>query len=166
MEPTQTQLTLMDGMILDYVAEGKSPRQIADILGISAAEVSKRAYELLDKEIVTDIEQRRKLQVYRLEKIIEALWQRVMRNAERDDVKNLVDTLDKLNTLLALNKEQDAEMQTRMFEYQAVAYQESLMGLIMAFRMIAPDAMTEDEWSDWAAEQLTMSMNKLRGIEE
>lgn len=104
-------LSLMESAALDLLAEGKTPRQISEVMGISAGEAAKLAYDLLDREIITDVEQRRKLQVYRLEKIIEALWQRVMKNADKDDVKNLVDVLDKLNVLLALNKENDAALE-------------------------------------------------------
>ncbi len=90
---TNRGLTLLESAALDMLAEGKSPRAIAETLGISPGEAAKLAYNLLDREIITDIEQRRKLQVYRLEKIIEALWQRVMKNADKDDVKNLVECL-------------------------------------------------------------------------
>lgn len=148
------QLTLMEGVVLDMVAEGKSPRAISEVVGCTPAEAAKMAYDLLDREIVTDVEQRRKLNVYRLEKIVEALWQRTMQGANKDDVKNLVDVLDKLNVLLGLNKEQDAEMMTRMHQHQFAAYLSALMGLIKAFQMIAPDIMSEDQWAMWAADRM------------
>jgi DNA-binding MarR family transcriptional regulator len=154
-------LTMLEGMVLDMTAEGKTPRQIGEALGVTPSEAAKMAYDLLDREIVTDTEQRRKLQVYRLEKIVEALWQRTMQNAHRDDVKNLVDVLDKLNTLLALNKEVDAEVYTRMHQHQFQAYLNALMALIVSFKMLAPDLMTEDQWAAWAAGQLEESKNLL-----
>lgn len=150
-------LTLMEGVVLDMVAEGKSPRQISETLGIKPHEAAKMAYDLLDREIVTDTEQRRKLQVYRLEKIVEALWQRVMKNADKDDVRNLIEVLDKLSILLALNKEQDAEMQRRMHQHQLAAYLMALQGLIKAFKILAPTLMTEEQWADWTAQQLEES---------
>lgn len=154
-------LTMLQGMVLDMTAEGKSPRQIAEALGIEPAEAAKMAYDLLDREIVTDTEQRRKLQVYRLEKIVEALWTRTMNNADKDDVRNLVEVLDKLNTLLALNKETDAQQFTIMHQHQFAVYIAALQGLIAAFKAIAPDLMTEEQWAEWAAEQLEASKNIL-----
>ena len=64
---TQRGLTLLESAALDMLAEGKTPRAIAETLGISPGEAAKLAYNLLDREIITDVEQRRKLQVYRLE---------------------------------------------------------------------------------------------------
>jgi hypothetical protein len=154
-------LSLMDGVVLDMVAEGKSPRAISEVLGITPAEAAKMAYDLLDREIVTDTEQRRKLQVYRLEKIVEALWQRTMRNAEKDDVRNLVDVLDKLNVLLALNKEQDANLFTKMHQHQFATYMAALMGLIAAFKSLNPTLMTEDEWASWAGDQMEIAQKQM-----
>lgn len=158
-----SELTMMQGVVLDMVAEGKSPRAIAEVLGIKPAEAAKMAYDLLDAEIVTDTEQRRKLQVYRLEKIVEALWQRTMNNANKDDVKNLVDVLDKLNTLLALNKEQDASMMQMMHAHQFATYMGAIKGLITAFKMLAPDLMTEDQWMEWAASQVEDAQTQMTG---
>lgn len=159
-------LTMMQGMVLDMTAEGKSPRQIAEALGIQPAEAAKMAYDLLDKEIVTDTDQRRKLQVYRLEKIVEALWARTMQNADRDDVRNLVEVLDKLNTLLALNKELDASERTRMHQHQFAVYIASLQALVQAFKMLAPNALPSDEaWATWTANTLEDTRNIL-AIEE
>lgn len=152
---------MLQGMVLDMTAEGKSPRQIGEALGINPAEAAKMAYDLLDKEIVTDTESRRKLQVYRLEKLVEALWQRTINNANRDDVKNLVDILDKLNTLLALNKEQDTELMTMMHQHQFAAYIGALHALVMAFKALAPEIMTEEQWSAWTADRLEESKNML-----
>lgn len=147
-------LSLMEGAVLDMIAEGKSPRAIAEVMGISPAEAAKMAYELLDREIVTDVEQRRKLQTYRLEKIVEALWQRVMNNANKDDVKNLVDVLDKLNVLLGLNKEVDAAHRKMMETHQAQMYLFAIQALIEAFRALNPGLKTADEWAEWTAQQM------------
>lgn len=145
---------MMQGVVLDMVAEGKSPRQIAEVLGIEPGEAAKMAYDLLDSEIVTDAEQRRKLQVYRLEKIVEALWKRTMDNANRDDVKNLLMVLEQLNTLLALNKEQDAAQFAKMHAHQLQSYMMALVGLVQAFRALVPQLMTPDEWDAWTADQM------------
>ncbi len=162
---SNNELSLMDGMILDMLAEGKSPRAIAEVVKITPAEAAKRAYELLDKEIITDADSRRKLQVYRLEKIIEALWARTMEHAGQFDVKNLLDTLDKLNILLALNKEQDAQMVERMANHQLAAYMGALMGLIAAFKNLAPQLMTPEEWAQFAVDQLEIAEKQMM-IEE
>jgi hypothetical protein len=160
-QPNSGGLSVLEGVVLDMVAEGKSPRAIAETLGIKPAEAAKMAYDLLDSEIVTDTEQRRKLQVYRLEKIVEALWSRTMKQAEKDDVRNLVDVLDKLNTLLALNKEQDAEMMTRMHSHQLATYLSALMGLLSAFKMLAPDLMSEEQWAEWGAERMEIAQKQM-----
>lgn len=157
-------LTLLEGMALDMLAEGKTARQIGETLGISPGEAAKMAYTLLDREIITDVEQRRKLQVYRLEKIIEALWQRVMKNADRDDVRNLTDVLEKLNILLGLNKEQDIAYEQRMHTYQLERYLDVLTRLMVKFMELNPNLMTPDQWQNWYSENLTEA--KVLMIEE
>lgn len=147
-------LTLLEGMALDMVVEGKSPREISQVLGITPAEALKMSYDLLDREVVVDVEQKRRLQVYRLEKIVEALWQRVMKSADRDDVRNLTDVLEKLNTLLGLNKEADAAYEKRMHEYQLQKYLDTIITLITSFMALAPSLMTHEQWQAWTAEQL------------
>lgn len=147
-------LTLLESQALDMLAEGKTPRAISEVLGISAGEAAKLAYNLLDREIITDVEQRRKLQVYRLEKIVEALYQRVMKSAEKDDVRNLVEVLDKLNVLLGLNKEADAAMEAKMHAHQLQGYLEATMYLLKKFMELAPNLMTAEQWTAWTAESL------------
>jgi hypothetical protein len=154
-------LSMLDGIILDMVAEGKSPRQIAEATGVSPAEAAKKAYDLLDSEIVTDVEQRRKLQVYRLEKMVSALWERTMKNGDKDDVKNIREILSDLNVLLGLNKEQDAEMVMKMQGHQFEAYMYALVGLITSFRALAPDLMTPDQWEAWSAAQLQSAKDRM-----
>ena len=147
-------LNMLEGQVLDLIAAGKSPRQISEDLGIKPHEAAKMAYDLLDKEIVTDIDQQRKLQVYRLQKLIEALWERTIESGNVDDVRNVREIMADMNVLLALNKEVDEQMATRMHSYQLAGYMAALQGLIAAFKIIAPDAMKEDEWPVWIAERL------------
>lgn len=153
-QASTTNLTMLEGMALDMLAEGKTARQISELLGISPGEAAKLAYTLLDREIITDVEQRRKLQVYRLEKIIEALWQRVMKNADRDDVRNLTDVLEKLNILMGLNKEQDIKYEQRMHQYQLERYMDVIVKLLTTFMTLAPNIKTPEEWQAWTASQL------------
>lgn len=153
-KPNERGLSVLEGMALDMLAEGKTARQIGDALGITPGEAAKLAYNLLDREIITDVEQRRKLQVYRLEKVIEALWQRVMKNADRDDVRNLTDVLEKLNILLGLNKEQDALMEQRMHTYQLERYMMLMLKMMEQFMALAPGIKTPQEWQEWTASQL------------
>jgi hypothetical protein len=149
-------------MILDEVASGKSPRQIEALLGVPAAEVHRIANELLDKELNLDTESKRRLQVYRLEKIIEALWERVQKHADRDDVRNLIEVMDRVNDLLALHKERDAEELLRVTQYQSALYIGSLKTLVNAFKAIAPNVMTDDEWDAWTADQLVIAQDTLQ----
>lgn len=154
-------LSVLQGMVLDLTAEGKSPRQIEAITGVPAASVHRMVGELLDKELDLDTDSKRKLQVYRLEKIIEALYLRVMKNADRDDVKNLVEVMDRINSLLALEKERDASELLRVSQYQSSLYIASLKTLVNAFKMIAPQAMNDDEWDEWTATQLEIAVSTL-----
>lgn len=156
------ELTLLEGTVLDMIAAGKTPRQIGQVLGISPAEASKMAYDLLDKEIITDADQRRRLQVYRLEKIVDALWERTMKHADSDDVKNLVMVLQQLNELLALNKEADAELMQKMYEHQLAVYLHTINALVAAFRALAPNALpTEDAWSEFTLQQIETATKQL-----
>lgn len=148
------QLSMLESMALDMLAEGKTARQIAQTLSITPGEASALAYDLLDREIITDVEQRRKLQVYRLEKLVEALWGRVMKSADRDDVRNLTDILEKLNILLGLNKEADAALESRMHMYQLERYMQVLMQMMMEFMQLAPNLMTKEQWEEWTADKL------------
>ena len=156
------ELTLLEGTVLDMVASGKTPRQIAEVLGVSPAEASKMAYDLLDREIITDAEQRRKLQVYRLEKIVDALWERTMKHADDADVKNLVMVLQQLNELLALNKEADAELMQKMYDHQLAVYMHTVNALTTAFRAVAPHAFeTEDEWAMFTYQAIEEAQKQL-----
>ena len=156
------ELTLLEGTVLDMVASGKTPRQIAEVLGVSPAEASKMAYDLLDREIITDAEQRRKLQVYRLEKIVDALWERTMKHADDADVKNLVMVLQQLNELLALNKEADAELMQKMYAHQLAVYKHTVNALTAAFRALAPNALaTEAEWAEFTHSALEEAQKQL-----
>lgn len=154
-------LSVLQGMILDLVAEGKSPRQIEAVTGVPAAQVHRMANELLDQELNLDTESKRKLQVYRLEKIIEALYARVQKYADRDDVRNLVEVMDRVNDLLALHKERDAEALLRVTQYQSALYISSLKSLVNAFKAIAPKLMTDDEWDEWTVVQLEIAQEAL-----
>ncbi len=155
-------LSILQSEILDMVAEGKSPRQIEAKLGVPAAEVHRIANELLDTELNLDTDSKRKLQVYRLEKIIEALWDRVQKHVDRDDVKNLIEVMDRVNDLLALHKERDLGETQRVSAYQSALYIASLRTLINAFKAIAPNTMSEDEWDEWAAKQLEIAQGTLQ----
>jgi hypothetical protein len=158
-------LSVLQGMILDMVAEGKSPRQIEAVTGVPAAQVHRIANELLDKELNLDTDSKRKLQVYRLEKIIEALWDRVQKHVDRDDVRNLVEVMDRVNDLLALHKERDAEELLRVTQYQSALYIASLKTLIADFRVLTDSgsaaSMTDDQWDSWVAQRLELAQATL-----
>jgi hypothetical protein len=154
-------LSVLQAMILDGLAEGKTPRQLEAVTGVPAAEVFRMGNELLDQEINLDVASKRALQVYRLEKIIEALYQRVMKNADRDDVKNLIEVMDRINDLLALHKERDADELLRVTQYQSSLYIASLKQLINAFKIIAPNIMRDDEWELWIANELDIARSTL-----
>ena len=148
-------------MVLDMTAEGKTPRQVEQVTGVPAAQVHRMVNELLDSELNVDVDSKRKLQVYRLEKIIESLYSRVMKNADRDDVRNLVEVMDRINSLLALEKERDAEELLRVTQYQKTLYIGSLRTLVNAFKAIAPNAMSPDDWDSWVADRLTVARQTL-----
>jgi hypothetical protein len=155
-------LSLLQGMVLDALAEGKTPRQIESITGVPAAQVYKMGLELLDSEVLLDTESKRKLQLYRLEKIIEALWTRVQANADRDDVKNLIEVMDRVSALLALNKQAEVDEVLRVSQYQSFIYISSLKALVQAFKAIAPpNTMTEDQWDSWTADQLVIAQKQI-----
>ena len=156
-------LSLLQAMVLDAVAEGKSPRQIEALTGVPAAQVHRMANELLDTELNLDTDSKRKLQVYRLEKIVEALYDRVRKHADRDDVKNLVEVMDRINDLLALHKERDAAELLRVTEHQSALYIGSLKTLINAFKAIAPKTMTDEEWDVWAIDQINIARTTMGG---
>lgn len=155
-------LSMLEGEVLERVAKGMTPRAIAEELGVKPHEVAKMAYDLLDKEIDTDVEQQRKLQVYRLQKLIESLWDRTIENGNVDDVRNVREIMADMNVLLALNKEIDEKTASRMHAYQLAGYMAAIQSLVMAFKMIAPNAMPEDEWPAWTAKQLEASQTSLQ----
>lgn len=157
-----TNLTVLQSKMLDMVAEGKTPRQIEARLGVPASQVHRMTNELLDAELDLDTESKRKLQVFRLEKITEALYPRVMANADRDDVKNMLEIIDRTNDLLALHKERDTEEIKRVSEHQLALYVASLKQLIVAFKVIAPNLMTEAEWDQWTVAQLQIAQQMLQ----
>ncbi len=144
------------------IAAGKTVREIAQATGLSPAEASKYAYDLLDSEVIKDTEQHRNLQLYRLERVLEALWERVQKHADRDDVQNMVKIIQELNTLMGLYKDANDELYERMHQHQFAVYMATLTSLINAFRMLAPDALpTDEEWAAWGAEQLVQAQARL-----
>lgn len=155
-------LSLLQSEVLDMSASGKTPRQIEARLGVPAAEVHRMVNELLDNELEFDVESKRKMQLYRFEKIVEALFERVKQNADRDDVKNLNDTMEKINELMALHRERDTEELKRVTSHQAALYIATLRQLISSFKVLAPNIMTDAEWDTWAGEQLAIAQEMLR----
>lgn len=159
-------LNLLEGQVLDLTAQGKSPREIAEMLGIKPHEAAKMAYDLLDREINVDIDQQRKLQVYRLQKLIDSLWKRTLENGNVDDVRNVRELMADMNTLLALNKEIDQAQQVRMQSFQLAGYMQAVQMLVGAFQRLAPTALPEDEWPAWIAGQLEEAQEKMQYAEE
>lgn len=154
-------LSLLQGMVLDGLAEGKTPRQLEALTGVPAAQVYKLGLELLETEVLLDTESKRKLQLYRLEKIIEALWQRVQANADRDDVKNLIEVMDRVSALLALNKQAETDEVLRISQHQAFIYISSLRVLVNEFKALAPNIMSEDQWDSWVADKLVIAQKQI-----
>lgn len=154
-------LSLLQGMVLDGLAEGKTPRQLEALTGVPAAQVYKLGLELLETEVLLDTESKRKLQLYRLEKIIEALWQRVQANADRDDVKNLIEVMDRVSALLALNKQAETDEVLRISQHQAFIYISSLRVLVNEFKALAPGIMSEDQWDSWVADKLVIAQKQI-----
>lgn len=156
------ELSLIEGAVLDMTAAGKSPRQIAQELSIPESEAVRLAYELVNREVQLDADQKRALQAYRLEKLVEALWDRTMSAANRDDVKNVILIIEKINELQGLNQELDEKAHQRMAAHHAQVYMMALFGLLNAFKALAPDLMTEAEWNKWGAEQMRIAENTLK----
>lgn len=155
--------SILEGKVLDMVAAGKSPRQIAVALGIDPTEAVRMAYDLLDREIVTDVQQSRKLQIYRLNKMIEPLWARIDAG-DADDFKNLTGIVNKLAELQGLDQKHDEEREERMFAYQLAVYSQALSALVKAFQALAPNALENEEaWAEWTAEVLQESQKELTG---
>lgn len=158
-----TALSILQSVILDGLAEGKSPRQLEAITGVPAAQVYKVGLELLESEVLMDTDSKRKLQLYRLEKIIEALWTRVQQHADRDDVKNLIEVMDRVSALLALNKEVEANEIVRATQYQSALYINSLRTLMDSFKAMLPGKMTDEQWDEWAGIQLEAAKKQIAG---
>jgi hypothetical protein len=64
--------------------------------------------------------------------------------------------------LLGLNKEQDAEAVVKASQFQLQAYMSALVGLLAAFKALAPKLMTEDEWAAFAADQLVIAEQRMK----
>lgn len=161
------QMSVLHAKLLDLVAEGKTPRDVEQITGIPAAEVHRIADQLLRTQLNLDTEAKRALQVYRLEKIIESLWSRVQQHADRDDVRNLIEVMDRINDLLALHKEREAEELQRVTQHQSALYISSLRRLLRDIAMMdVPTftAMTGDDWDEWAAKILEQAKEDLTGF--
>ena len=154
-------LSMLQSVILDGLAAGQTPRQLELVTGVPAAQVYKVGLELLESEVLMDTDSKRKLQLYRLEKIIEALWTRVQQHADRDDVKNLIEVMDRVSALLALNKEVEANEIVRATQYQSALYINSLRTLLESFKQMLPGKMTDEQWEAWAATQLESAKKQI-----
>lgn len=138
-------LSMLQSQVLDLVAQGKTPRQIGELVGIPASEAAKMAYTLLDQEVMTDQVTKRKIQLYRLEKIVDALWEKTLKHTDKDDVRNLTYLLEKINELLGLNQEMDKELALRMTQIQFQQFMQVFALMMQTFREMAKD-IPEEEW--------------------
>lgn len=159
---TSSRLTVLQRKILDGVAAGKTPAQISEEVSISPSKVYQIHNDLINNEVLLDTEQMRKLQAYRLNKLVEALWERTQKYADKDDVKNLMDIIEKINDLLALNIQRDKEELVAITSFQANVYIQALRTLVDAFKALAPGIMSSGEWDEWTAQQLQTARRELQ----
>lgn len=112
----------LTAMMVEQRARGRTSSEISAKTGVSVAEVQRRVREhLLDNYGAEDVAMQRMLMINRLERIIDALWDQVMEGdmaTEGKQVKNLIDSMERLSRLMDLDKDRVRDELVRLGEAQ------------------------------------------------
>lgn len=109
-------------VMVDYAAQGMTLAQIAAKVGMEVEDVHERMTSYLESQATSmSVVQMRMLQLNRLERVIEHLWQQVIDGdliTQGRNVKNVIDTIREITELMDLKKDRLRDEQVRLTQAQ------------------------------------------------
>lgn len=150
--------TLADKLLVELRDRGNSWEEISDRFKIPADEVYQRYMAYVSKNAVSDSEYR-KIQLDRLEKIIDALWDMAIAQKSLDHIETLLKVLEQTNKLLGLNKQKaiteinviDARQQTLVINYLDAVTDTLKSKVINTVTAAKTRNEIEGKWDEWVA---------------
>lgn len=140
-------LSVLDKEVLERRKKGDDYYKIASDLGISPEDVPEISKRALDTLVNVDPEENRKLQMYRLESLMNQLWAWVDAGLDEMGTKssNIIRVLERIESLLGLAQKEDEAKMLRITQYQADIYLSIIGRLINSFKEVSPDTFKSDE---------------------
>ncbi|MFE0472543.1 hypothetical protein ACFW2V_13105 [Streptomyces sp. NPDC058947] len=109
-------------LMVDYASQGMTLAQIAAKVGLDVEAVHERMTSYLENQATSmSVVQMRMLQLNRLERVIQALWDQVMAGdlmTQGRNVKNMIDTIREITELMDLKKDRLRDEQVRLTQAQ------------------------------------------------
>lgn len=108
--------------MVDYASQGMTLAQIAAKVGMDVEAVHERMTSYLENQATSmSVVQMRMLQLNRLERVIQALWDQVMAGdlmTQGRNVKNMIETIREITELMDLKKDRLRDEQVRLTQAQ------------------------------------------------
>jgi hypothetical protein len=109
-------------VMVDYASQGMTLAQIAAKVGMDVEAVHERMTSYLENQATSmSVVQMRMLQLNRLERVIQALWDQVMAGdlmTQGRNVKNMIETVREITELMDLKKDRLRDEQVRLTQAQ------------------------------------------------
>jgi hypothetical protein len=109
-------------VMVDYASQGMTLAQIAAKVGMDVEAVHERMTSYLENQATSmSVVQMRMLQLNRLERVIQALWDQVMAGdlmTQGRNVKNMIETIREITELMDLKKDRLRDEQVRLTQAQ------------------------------------------------
>lgn len=146
-------------VMVDYAAQGMTLAQISARVGMDIEVVHERMNSYLENQATSmSITQMRMLQLNRLQRIIEALWDQVMAGdlmTQGRNVKNMIDTIREITELMDLKKDRLRDEQVRLTQAQTQLVTTSIeairVGMLEKVLDLIPDDSREAVEHMWSS---------------
>lgn len=161
--------TMLVQSYLNDRARGKSWQWIADRYGKDPDEVYAAYMEFAEKNKTVNESEYRMLQLVRLEKMIDALWDTAINSKSLDHIKGMLPVLQEISKLLGLHKEKTS-IEVRVIEERQVGLVTNYLDAVtetMKSRVLesVSNAKTrgviEAQWDTWLADATERPMKAI-----
>lgn len=144
-------------VMVDYASQGMTLAQIAAKVGMEIEDVHERMNSYLENQATSmSVVQMRMLQLNRLERVIQALWDQVMAGdlgTQGRNVKNMIETIREITELMDLKKDRLRDEQVRLTQAQTQLVTASIdairMGMLEKILEVLPEEAKESVEVVW-----------------
>lgn len=144
-------------VMVDYASQGMTLAQIAAKVGMDVEAVHERMTSYLENQATSmSVVQMRMLQLNRLERVIQALWDQVMAGdlmTQGRNVKNMIDTIREITELMDLKKDRLRDEQVRLTQAQTQLVTASIdairVGMLEKILEVLPEEAKEAVEMTW-----------------